>query len=125
MNPITEIINAAAVLKDWLGEGGDAVPVEMANRRSETCLHCPNHRGVHWWEHAKQSLAKSIAEQIVIKNQMGVRLEREQDMGICNACGCVLVLKCHVPLKHILAHTDENTMKAFDSKCWIRQEAPL
>ncbi len=109
-------------MTDWLGEGGVAVPVEIADGRAEKCLNCSEHRRVRWWEIAQEHIAKHITEQLVVKNQMGVRLSREPEMGVCRACGCVLALKAHVPLKHILAHTDAETMNRFVPKCWIKTE---
>jgi len=130
MNPISQASDATAILKDWLGEGMVPVPQEIAERRAEACVHgdsgvrCRFNKAPSWWERMlKDPIAKVIRHQIEVKNQMQVRTSKDDDLWMCEACGCATILKVHTPIKHILAHTAPDTMKKFPSHCFIKQEA--
>jgi hypothetical protein len=109
-------------LTEWLGAGGVPVPGEEAQRRADICLTCPlNRTDVNLWDKVKGAVAESIRDQLEVKHQMEIYTHNETQLGICEACGCVLKLKVHVPLPHILNHTPD--LQKFDKCCWIRDKA--
>lgn len=111
----------AAILKDWLGGGGQTVSQVEAEARAAICLHCPEHKGGNWWStHFRSPIAKAITRQLEIKHKAGLRLSCEWHLFMCARCGCCLRLKAWVPIEHIAAHTDPEQLKLYPEFCWIR-----
>lgn len=125
VNIIDEIrndIHGAALLKDWLGEGADPVPMWVAERRAYICELCPENRPGNMWEVVKHAVADWIKGQIEVKRKIQLSLTNENKLGMCSACGCCNRLKCWVPIEHIKEHTPPETLSKLDSSCWIRGE---
>ena len=127
MNLLAEIKNdatGAALLVDWLGEGGEAVEQASAEARAAVCLQCPEHRPGKWWEvHFKDPIAHWIRNRLRLKNRLGVRLSCEERLFMCGKCGCNLALKCWVPISYIDAHTSKEKLAEYPAAgCWIRSE---
>lgn len=131
MNPLFQAVSDSRALflyKDWIGEGMEPVNRELAESRSEVCLHGENGKACHqniggkWWETAKHEIALVIREQMEIKKKLDLKLPGDEELFICNACGCPLPLKPWVPIKHIKKHTGQSEMQAFTPFCWIRRE---
>lgn len=130
MNLINELkndANGAAVLADWLGNGGTPVCQDTADRRARACLEgsggeCPRLTHPRWWESAKGAVAFAIKEQLEAKS--GLKLETKLDANprLCNVCGCCASLKAWVPIAHIASHTPDDLVNKFPPHCWIRQE---
>lgn len=117
---IHQIQNARRILSDWLGDGGQPVPLEHAQQRANVCLRCPhNYPGPWLW-----SLAARIAiqSQMTLRRTMQIHLNGEENLKTCELCGCVLPLKVHVPFEHIQRHTTYEEFMKFPSFCWERQE---
>lgn len=111
------------ILTDWLGAGGQPVPIEQANKRANTCVICPlNNMENDWFFGIPKAVAVAIHEQLKVKHQLGIKLDQEDSLGTCEACGCVLKLKTLVPLKHILGHTPKDEFDKLDRNCWVRKE---
>ncbi len=111
-----------ALLKDWLGEGGEPVPRTQASDRAWICDTCPNNQFPNWWEKVKEAVAAVIRRQLEIKHEAGLRVEAEDRLHLCKQCGCCLKLKVHVPINHIMAHTNKETFYLFPDWCWIVKE---
>ena len=126
MNLLQEFKNDAAglaILKDWLGDGGEAVSLAEAEARSAVCLQCPEHQPGKWWAtHFKSPIAQAIKRQLAVKNITGMVLSSDGKLFMCRACGCALALKCWCPIEHIAAHTSPETLTHFPNFCWIRTE---
>lgn len=108
--------------KDWLGEGGKPVSKFQATERAFICSICPENQYPKWWEHSKQAIATMMRKHLEYKNQASISTERDADLHMCKVCGCCLPLKVHVPMKHIMAHTDAETLARFPENCWIARE---
>lgn len=117
---IHQIQNARRILSDWLGDGGNGVPLEQAQRRSDVCRRCAhNYHGAWLW---------SLAARIAIQSQESLRAalkrhtEGEAELGVCEQCRCYLKLKIHVPFEHIQRHTTYDEFMKLPAFCWQRQE---
>lgn len=111
------------ILTDWLGAGGMPVPIEQANKRANTCVTCPlNNMESDWFFGIPKAVAVAIHEQRKVKLQMDLKVDQEDKLGTCDACGCELSLKAWVPIRHILAQTPKNEFDKLHPKCWIRSE---
>lgn len=123
----TEIQNdivGAAILRDWLGDGGEVVPQRDAEARAHLCLQCPEHRPAKWWEiFFKDPVARAIRRNLELKRRMNLSLSADESLGMCKACGCCMRLKAWVPIAHVAAHTtDEKLAEYPKTGCWIRSE---
>jgi len=113
------------VLIEWLGEGAVPVPIEVAQRRANVCLECPENRDGHSLLRLTADAVRAIAEQMNAKEHLKLRVEGEDRLHACAICRCPLPLKVHVPLNNILQHTDEATLNAFPPFCWIAKEGQV
>ncbi len=123
MSIIKESVSAVGVLRDWLGAGMKPVPISLAEQRATICAACPENKHEKWWNAAKHAIAGVIRAEIEHKNHMKLRVSKEDDLNMCVVCGCALPLKVHVPIEHILANTDAETMGKFPDFCWIKKES--
>lgn len=138
MSVVTQIIaelrqtaNGAHVLDDWLGAGGMPVPLHQAELRSAACLYgtkmgapCQFNVAPKWWERFfKDPVAIAIRGHLEVKNNIGLRLSKEDDLHICGVCGCCLPLKLFVPIEHIKAH--HKPEHQYPPHCWVRKEMEM
>lgn len=108
------------VLTEWLGSGAEPVPMELANQRASICVSCPqNNTAKNVWDYFTDSAASLIRKQIEIKNELTLTTQDDARLGTCEACTCVLKLKVHTPMSHILSHTSEEVRGRLDARCWV------
>ena len=119
---IQEALDFIGIHKDWLGEGGEPVSKGQSTERAFTCSICPQNRHPKWWEQSKQAIASVMRKHLEYKNHISISTDHDDDLHMCKVCGCCLPLKVHVPLKHILAHTNSETLAQFPENCWIARE---
>src|SRR5262249_27257680 len=102
-------IEGVKALTDWLGDGSP-VSEMVAEARSCRCIvgndgnPCPLNRSPKWWEFAKTIASEWIRAELELKNHMKLRVQREDDLHMCAACGCCLPLKVWTPIEHIKNH---------------------
>ncbi len=117
---IRRIQQGRKILRDWLGDGGQPVPLDQAQARANTCLGCPhNYKGSWVWNMAT-SLA--IASQMRMRQIMAISLFGEANLAVCDICGCQLKLKVHVPFHHIYRHTPDEMFAKYPAHCWQKHE---
>ncbi len=122
LDEIKADVTGAAILKDWLGEGGEPVLSRRAECRSYICLYCPENKKGNWWDQLKTELANLIRAQLEIKNKLELRVPEEEHLGTCATCFCNLPLKVWCPIKHIAKHTKPETLARFPGACWQKNE---
>lgn len=112
----------ARVLVEWLGDRAVPVPIAQAQARANVCRKCSQNKLGHSFLKLTADLVRAIAEQMNAKESLKLRVESEEELGTCQACGCVTTLKVHVPLATILANTDDETLNAMPAHCWQQTE---
>jgi len=112
------------VLLEWLGNSAKPVDQATAEHRSNICVTCPQNGKGGLLEYFTGKAADTIKKQIEIKNDLALRTSHDAELGTCLACMCKLDLKCHVPIKHILAHTSDEVKAKLDPRCWVHFEKP-
>lgn len=125
MNPARIIkagVTAWKVRRDWFGDGGVPVPSEQSQARADVCLKCPYNRELNFWELLTSAASFATKKQIQAKNDMALRVNGEEDLHTCAVCLCLLTLKVHVPLTHILNSSD---MEGLPPHCWQITEQNL
>jgi hypothetical protein len=119
MNPLRAAQRFYEMRSSWLGDGGQPVPQEQANARAAVCVACPKNQPHHLYEILTVPAVVEVERQLELRDKMKLHAQDEDKLHICEACWCVLRLKVHTPLKHILGTTD---MNALDPRCWIIAE---
>jgi hypothetical protein len=123
MNPGKIIKSAMAYFnlrREWLGDGEIPVDPATAQRRADTCLACPKHTSIPFWELLADPIALRARRQIEVKNQMNLRVDGEKSLHVCSVCSCVLRLKVHVPTHVVQAMREPSDI--FPENCWIEKE---
>lgn len=109
--------NAARILTEWIGSGGDPVPKDVAYARAETCIACPHNQPGAVLE---SSVAEAIREQDALRRGHRLTLSNEGHLKSCNRCGCYLKLKVWIPMQQLAPRTK---MSEFPPNCWLPKEA--
>jgi hypothetical protein len=116
------LANGVRVLADWLGEGGVPVAKELAESRAAICAVCPKNGKGDWTARFTGPVAAVIRKQLAIKNDMSLTTAHDNELGVCDACGCQLSLKVWAPIKHIAAHLTDEVKAKLDPGCWVTSE---
>jgi hypothetical protein len=121
---IEEIQQAAHVMDEWFGVGGEPVDPELASKRANICFSCPNNApDDSWWKKSKSVAAGVIKNHIGLKHSMRLSTPRDGDIHSCLVCGCVLQLKVHVPIKFAVSNmTPEQKEEFTKADCWLINE---
>jgi len=123
---------AAALLAEWLGEGGMPVASTLSNKRANVCLQCPQNADPKWIQKLETAAAKKIMALLAWKHQLSPPVEQEGKLLTCQVCDCYLPLKVVVPIKHITRGTSPETMAELKTvltnageKCWVVSESEV
>jgi len=123
---VKQTISGGEILSDWLGAGMQPVAPELAQVRSDICTGrlngspCPKNQ-ISGWRITTEA-ARIIHSHMARKAELGLKVEGEDALGTCQACGCYLKLKTWVPFEHIYAHTSDDQMQKFPAFCWLVKE---
>jgi hypothetical protein len=121
MNLISNAIKFWNLKSDWLGEGGKPVPIEQSQQRADVCTQgmngkpCPHNQEKPIYEMFAGSVAHRVIKQLKLKDEMGLRVKREENLHVCSVCKCILKLKVHTPLKFILS---SGNLEGLPEWCW-------
>lgn len=118
----TNIATGIETLTAWLGKGGVPVEHALAQQRSDVCVTCPKNGRGDLTRFFTVPAAELIRKQIGMKRDMALFTSHDENLGVCEACGCPLKLKVHVPISEIKEHMDSESKTHLDSRCWILHE---
>lgn len=118
----SRIVAGVGTLLDWLGDGGEPVKKELAEKRAGICVTCPQNGKGDWKRIFTAPVAHKIKLQLAIKHDMDLKTSHDAQLGVCLACDCPLELKTQIDIKYIAAHTSEEVYGKFDPRCWILSE---
>lgn len=119
---ITRIGTGVATLRDWLGSDGKPVSTELSEARASVCETCPQNTKGDWLSLFTKPVSNIILAQIAERNRMKLATSKDAALGLCEACGCPLKLKVHVPLSFIKSHMQPTESSNLDPRCWILKE---
>lgn len=120
----------ASTLLDWLGEGGVPVAPELAASRARVCAGdpadpasaCPQNQPGDLLSWFTKPASELIRKQLEKRKDLNLSTPDDERINICDACGCPLKLKVHVPLADILRRIPAESRSALDPRCWILKE---
>jgi len=120
---VAGVVSGLQTIGAWLGKGGKPVAQELANSRAGVCVKCPkNNRVGDWKSLFTKPAAALLQKEIEHRNKLKLQTPFDADLGVCDACGCVLRLKTHTPLVDIVEHMTENIKNDLHPDCWILKE---
>lgn len=120
---VRALAGGARILTDWLGSGARPVEREQAQARANICLSCPNNtKGGFLVSKITKSVAMAVREQLKLKHEMDMTLEKENQLETCSICLCNLRLKPWVPTETLKEHTSQEVLKEFPEWCWVKKE---
>lgn len=111
-----------STLADWLGTDGKPVDAALAEQRAEICAGCPQNKSGDLLSFFTKPVADLIRKQIEEKESLKLTTSRDSAIGLCDACGCPLKLKVHVPLVYIKKHIKPPEWDRLDPRCWMLKE---
>lgn len=117
---IRKLGTGTATLADWIGD--KPVSHELAEQRAAICVGCPQHKQGDLLSFFTRPVSDLIRRQIEEKEKMNLSTSKDSELNICDACGCPMKLKVHVPLEYIMAHIKKPEFDALDERCWMRHE---
>lgn len=103
--------------RDWLGDGGEVVPRSQAQRRADVCKTCPKNVDKPLWGFLTTFEITSLSLQLRVKDDLGLKLDGEDRLHICDVCDCNLKLKPWQPLTYALASSPP--LDEFPAHCWM------
>ena len=104
-------------MKEWLGEGGKPVTPKVSQARADMCLDCRFNKTSVMME----QLGSTMKRHLAAKKRMKLDVVGEGLLHTCKLCRCSLVLKIHVPFKHIRQFQRESVrqeIQAGKKDCW-------
>ena len=116
-------LRGATAIAEFLGPSGQPVSWWQATDRSEVCLKCPLNLRLPWWQKVWfWIVAASAIRYMLVARKLNLVVPCQNKLGVCAACWCPLRLKVHIPLKHIMDYTDEETLDNLHPECWMLKE---
>lgn len=111
-----------AILLEWLGDGGEPVPQELAQSRASICASCPSNRVAKITDLFTVQASETIRKQLEIRKELKLSTSSDDKLGVCATCLCPLKLKVFAPITHIEHHTSEEVKSQLPSNCWMLSE---
>ncbi len=116
-----------STIKEWEIAGGRVVSQEQAEARAKICARranskpCPKNVKGDLLDFFTTEAARLIGLQLGTKNNMKLVTSLDDELGICDACGCVNKLKVWCP-KDIVALMKPEQKSQLDPECWVLAE---
>lgn len=120
--PFTRVVAGASVISRWLKSGADAVPASQSESRARTCAGCPLNEKGDWTTWFSLPAANAIRSFLTLRKEWNLATSFDDQLNMCGACGCVLTLKVHMPLKDFIDDMKPEDKDALWDQCWIRSE---
>ena len=109
---VRQDVAGSIALKEWLGDGANPVPQELADQRANTCAHCPQNVRR---KRVENVVAETIRRHEEARSRILLRTPNDANLNTCVTCGCYLKLKVWVPIEH-------QTDPGFPGNCWVKRE---
>ena len=67
-------------------------------------------------------VAALLKKQLEEREQLKLSTTLDDQIGFCDACGCPLKTKLHIPIEVIRKHMKQPEIDRLDARCWILKE---
>jgi hypothetical protein len=115
----------AKTLVDWLKSGADAVEAPLANSRAVICSSCPQNKQGDFTSFFTIPVSEAIRSALENRKSMNLSTPSDGSINVCDACGCPLKLKVHLPIADIAKRMPPESRAALDPGCWILAESKV
>lgn len=119
---VRKVAAGVSALWDWLGDGGEPVPVSDANMRAAVCAQCDRNKPGNWTSWFTVPASELIRKQLEIRNDMELKTNFDDKLGCCSICLCPLPLTVFVPLEYKLATMRPEVFAELPEWCWVKKE---
>jgi hypothetical protein len=106
------------VYKQWIGAGRS--PSLHAQERADICVACPHNKPVVECVKVTTFMEQALRAQLELKTQMKLATSQDNNLLVCELCGCFMKVKVHVPLDIARANTPD--WKGFIKTCWLHRD---
>lgn len=118
---IQHIPHGIESIRQWLGDGGDVVPMETAEKRAAICVTCTaNVQGFA----VTERVAEAIRRHLEVKHALKLQTSQEDKLGTCGICSCALRLLINVPIDRVRSQMTEAEIGQTPRHCWKINETP-
>lgn len=119
---VRSIPRGIETIREWLGsEDGIPVSPELAQRRADICLQCPQNQPGGFMS---EIVAAALKRHLELKSDLGMRVKGERKLFQCQVCLCQLSLKIHVPIGIVRRQMPASEYELYPVPCWQRDEKP-
>jgi hypothetical protein len=98
------------------------VPKEQSASRASVCAGCPLNEAGDWTSWFTLPAANAIRNFLNSRKAWNLSTPDDDKLNVFGACGCVLKLKVHLPLKDFINEMSPEDKDALWGGCWIRAE---
>lgn len=109
-------------LLDWRAKGANPVDPALAEKRATQCVNCPMHNSGDIVSIFIKPVADLIRRMIEERNKLNLKTSQDDKLSVCDACGCPMKLKVHVPIQFIRDNIKPTEFDQLVPECWIRHE---
>lgn len=120
-NSARHVVVGASTIAEMFGADGP-VGAALANGRATVCVDCPKNFKGDWTRIFTVPAAAAVRKMLETFNGLNLRVQQEDELQVCEACGCPMKLKVWAQLNHILEHMPEADYYSLDPRCWITKE---
>lgn len=109
----------------WRLKNLPPVSKEIAEKRRDACLKCPLNWPEDRFEPAgrfEEIARRGFIRGVERRHNVSMKLEGQENLKICAACGCNLALKVWTPNEVIWKDEQPDYWNELDEQCWIRKE---
>lgn len=109
-------------LAEWIGQGLNPAPIELATERAKVCSSCPLNQPATGLSVLTGLAAKTVSLLMDAKSDLKLSTPHDDKLETCTACLCDLKLKIWSPIDIVWKHTTPEVFEKLDSACWVRSE---
>lgn len=119
---VSAVVAGAKIIAEMFGSEGPIRDKKLANDRALTCAVCPlNGRG-NWTRFFTVPAQAMVRKLLGMVKDLGLQTDLDEELGICEPCGCPLKGKVWARIEHILKHIPAADKAALHPRCWISKE---
>lgn len=116
------VVAGANIIKDMFGEEGPIRDKAKANARALVCVSCPKNAPGDWTRFFTVPAQAVVRKMLGIVKDLDLKTDLDDQLHVCEACGCPLKGKVFARIKHILKHIPAEDKAALWEHCWILKE---
>ncbi len=118
------LVAGAKTLMEWDDSGDPPVDRDLATARASVCAVCPLNQQGNWTDWFTVPAADLIQRRIERAKARNLSTVHDEKLQLCEACGCPLRLKVHVPIDWIGKRLAPEQLARMTSApaCWVVRE---